>query len=111
MKKLSKSKNNKLKLEGQDSDVSSIGFTIPYEGQAYDIMLHAWLGKMTGWLSPASLGLAMFDWWSHVAISPAKQFDLIQKSWENLSQFNLQLATSAGLNECCEKINCKPRSQ
>lgn len=111
MKKLSNPKNNKLKLEGQDSEVNSIGFTIPYEGQAYDIMLHALMGKMTGWLSPASLGLAMFDWWSHVAISPAKQFDLIQKGWENLSQFNLQFATYAGLNVCYEKINCKPRSQ
>ena len=71
MKKPSQLKNNKLTLQSQDSEAASIGFTIPYEGQAYDIMLHAWMGKMTGWLSPASLSLSMYDWLSHVAISPA----------------------------------------
>lgn len=108
--KQSKQKNSKLKLQGQNSEVSSMNFSNLYEGQAYDIMLHAWVGKLTGWLSPASLGLATYDWWSHVTISPAKQLDLLQAAWENLLQFNSQAAASTGLYPC-NVLSCKPRTQ
>ena len=56
------------------------------KGQAVDIMLHAWTGRFTNWLSPASFGIAMYDWLAHLGISPAKHFDLttraIKKSYQ-----------------------------
>lgn len=101
----------KIKVQDPATEISTLGLSRSYEGQVYDIMLHAWIGKFTGWLSPASLGLAMYDWWIHLAISPAKQFDLTQKAWENLSQFSLQSVAYAGLNTACVKLSCKPRHQ
>lgn len=68
-----------------------------YEGQTYDIMLHAWMGKFTGWLSPASLSLAVYDWLAHLAISPAKQFDLEQQAIKNVSDFILNAYICLGL--------------
>ena len=34
---------------------------VSYKNQEFDQLLHAWLGQFTGWLSPASYGLAFFD--------------------------------------------------
>lgn len=53
-----------------------------YAGQVYDILIHAWMGKYTGWLSPASFSLAIHDWLSHLAISPAKQLSLVKDATE-----------------------------
>jgi polyhydroxyalkanoate synthase subunit PhaC len=41
--------------------------------QSLDDTVHAHLGKVTGGLSPASLGSAWLDWLSHLAVSPGKQ--------------------------------------
>lgn len=112
-KKSDKPKKSKLTFQSPKLEASIAEPSNLYEGQAYDIMLHAWVGKVTGWLSPASLGLAMYDWWSHLLISPAKQLDLVQKGWDNLSQLNLQMATCAGLINPCgtEESKCKSRAQ
>ncbi|MDX1900557.1 MAG: alpha/beta fold hydrolase [Gammaproteobacteria bacterium] len=67
-----------------------------YEGEAYDIMLRASLARMTFSLSPASFGMAMYDWMSHFALSPAKQIDLMQKGFKNLNQFFTQFFTETG---------------
>jgi len=52
--------------------------TIPVEG--FDRSLHAILGRATRAISPTSLLLAYADWWSHLALSPAKQAQLAQKA-------------------------------
>ncbi|MEM1244554.1 MAG: poly-beta-hydroxybutyrate polymerase N-terminal domain-containing protein, partial [Pseudomonadota bacterium] len=84
------------KAATQDQEATStvsgpnyLGMMLPsdYEGQAYDFMVHAWLGKLYGWLSPASVSLALFDWLTHLAIAPAKQADLSRKSIEGLFNF------------------------
>lgn len=41
-----------------------------------DLILWAALGRMTGHLSPAALGMAWFDWTSHLMMSPDKQQEL-----------------------------------
>jgi polyhydroxyalkanoate synthase len=41
--------------------------------QALDKTVHAHLGKLTGGLSPESIGSAWLDWLSHLAVSPGKQ--------------------------------------
>ncbi|MGX4640395.1 PHA/PHB synthase family protein [Massilia sp. SYSU DXS3249] len=46
------------------------------ERAALDLPLHAWLGRFTGYVSPAALGMAWFDWCSHLLLSPDKQVEL-----------------------------------
>ncbi|MEN3275718.1 MAG: poly[(R)-3-hydroxyalkanoate] polymerase subunit PhaC [Massilia sp.] len=46
------------------------------EHAAMDLPLHAWLGRYTGYVSPAALGMAWFDWSSHLLLSPDKQNEL-----------------------------------
>jgi polyhydroxyalkanoate synthase len=90
MKQSSKAKKIKVACE----NTASTAISGLYEGQAFDVMLHAQIGKLTGWLSPASMSLAIYDWSSHLAISPAKQLNLVQKAWEDLTQTNLQMMRS-----------------
>lgn len=111
MKKQAKVNNSKLTLKCQPMEEKDARDKASYEGLAYDVMLHSSIGRVTGWLSPASLGLAIFDWWSHLLISPAKQFDLVQKAWDSFYQFNLETATYSGLLPCNLKLYCKPRSE
>lgn len=53
-----------------------------YEGLPIDIMTHAWMSHFIGWLSPASLSLALFDWFAHLTISPAKQVSMLKQALE-----------------------------
>ncbi|MET0981574.1 MAG: alpha/beta fold hydrolase, partial [Telluria sp.] len=46
------------------------------EHAALDLPLHAWIGRHTGYVSPAALALAWFDWASHLLLSPDKQAEL-----------------------------------
>ena len=41
-----------------------------------DLALNAWLGRLTGYVSPAALAAAWQDWAAHLALSPAKQMEL-----------------------------------
>jgi len=45
-----------------------------------DRMYHAWLGQLTGTASPAALTLAWSDWAIHMASSPGKQIELVNKA-------------------------------
>ena len=46
-------------------------------GADIDRLLHAWIGRFSGHISPASLTLAFVDWVLHLQASPAKQQELI----------------------------------
>ena len=48
----------------------------PAAGANLDRMVHAWMGRFTGGLSPASMLFAYLDWLVHLAFSPAKQAEL-----------------------------------
>lgn len=60
-------------------------------GQVHaDLVLWAWLGRMTGNLSPAALGMAWFDWASHLMMSPDKQHELLSDAvlgWQRWLQY------------------------
>jgi len=58
---------------------------VPAEG--FDRWLHAQLGRVTAGVSPAALVLAYTDWLSHLALSPAKQAELVHKAWRKASRF------------------------
>src|SRR3990167_8964187 len=100
MKKQRSSLHRKLKTPHEDISTQAAGQLISYDGEMYDKLLHAWIGKSTGWLSPASLGLATFDWVSHLAIAPAKQWTLVQSAGKHLSQLALQLYSTMGFQLC-----------
>ncbi len=45
-----------------------------------DRIFHAWMGRLTMGLSPASLTFAYFDWLAHLMFSPGKQAKLFEKA-------------------------------
>jgi polyhydroxyalkanoate synthase len=61
----------------------------PTEG--FDRWLHAQIGRATAGVSPAALLLAYTDWLSHLALSPAKQAELVQKAWRKAQRLALYL--------------------
>jgi polyhydroxyalkanoate synthase len=60
--------------------------------QALDNTVHAHLGKLTGGLSPESLGSAWLDWLSHLAVSPGKQQALGWQAAQCMAQWLQMLA-------------------
>ena len=52
-----------------------------------DLVLSAWLGRMTGYLSPGALGVAWFDWACHLMLSPDKQHELFTQGLTNLQRW------------------------
>jgi len=68
------------KAAGPGSAAPSIAAERPMTTPAIDRMMHAWLGRLTLGLSPASLTEAYMDWASHLAMSPGKQAQLVEKA-------------------------------
>ncbi len=96
MKKQQK-KKVKVKFKIRDEDAS---FTpsVSYEGASYDIMLHAIMAKFTSYISPSSFGLALYDWSAHLAMSPAKRFDLLRKLVGNGHKYMMYAQSKLRLN-------------
>jgi len=69
--------------------------------QYLDRLSHAWLGRLTGGVSPASLMGAYADWHWHLAISPGKQGQLVEKAWRKATRLT-EFATRAGSGRDCE---------
>jgi len=80
----------------------------PPEGPStIDRLLNAWLGRFTFGLSPAALGLAYADWAIHLASSPGKQQQLIQKGVRKVARLSLYGArsmTEPGIPPCIEPL-------
>jgi polyhydroxyalkanoate synthase len=76
----------------------------PTEG--FDRWLHAQLGRYTAGVSPAALLLAYTDWLSHLALSPAKQVELINKAWRKAYRLSLYMphANSPDEPPCIEPL-------
>lgn len=62
-----------------------------------DRMINATLSRFTMGLSPASLAMTYFDWATHLAVSPAKQFELNEK-WVRKSSRLWEYAARCMLN-------------
>ncbi|WP_133140638.1 PHA/PHB synthase family protein [Legionella genomosp. 1] len=84
-----------------------------YEGQIFDILLHSWQGRFTGWLSPASVSLAFFDWLSHFSMAPAKQIHIARKNWQNVIKllfFAIHCQqTNTSLTEHCMQLKLEDK--
>lgn len=60
-----------------------------------DLYLNAWLGRLTGYLSPAALSLAWHDWALHLLLSPSKQVELAVQAHSNLLRWMQYSARAA----------------
>ena len=54
-----------------------------------DRLLHAWSGKITGAISPASLYLAFTDWLVHLGMNPGHQAYLVEKALKKYMRYAL----------------------
>uniref|UniRef100_UPI00398AC585 PHA/PHB synthase family protein n=1 Tax=Azospirillum agricola TaxID=1720247 RepID=UPI00398AC585 len=74
-----------LDRHDRDSDASTaLGDTI-------DRSLHAMQARLTGGVSPAALAGAYLDWMSHLAASPGKQMQLVQKAARKTARLSRHL--------------------
>jgi len=53
-----------------------------------DRSYHAAIARFTRGLSPAALGQAYMDWWVHLAFSPGKQVQLVEKAMRKTARFS-----------------------
>ncbi|CAN5301049.1 alpha/beta fold hydrolase [soil metagenome] len=100
-RKLTKNKNYLKSLQLPEPPTVSTC----YKGQVFDMTLHAWFSKFTGWLSPAAFGLALYDWIAHLNISPARRLDLLSDAQHKSLQwllYALQFPLADTCHEPCD---------
>lgn len=71
----------------------------------FDRILHAWSGKLTTGMSPATLVLAFTDWLLHLSAYPLKQHELATHAAEKLTEF-LGYATARLQGMECKNCIC-----
>ena len=52
-----------------------------------DRVAHVWVGRRTQGISPPALAGAVADWMAHLALSPGKQLELVEKAGRKLDRF------------------------
>ncbi len=100
-------------LEGRRGSDRSLGLAATHEPVAegwgpaeppssLDRLLHAAMGRLTLGISPVSLMLAMTDWALHLAESPAKRLQLLEKALRKEARLaHYLLCLARGHNEPC----------
>ena len=75
-------------------------------GDSFDRWVHAQLAQATAGISPAALQLALTDWLAHLALSPAKQAELVHKAWRKALRLALYLpqAVHSPATRCIEPL-------
>jgi polyhydroxyalkanoate synthase len=68
-----------------------------------DLALNAWLGRMTGNISPAALAAAWQDWAAHLLLSPAKQMELGMQALTGVGQW-LRYSSAAMFGNAAEPV-------
>ena len=63
-----------------------------------DLIFMAWLGRISGGISPAAPANAYFDWLTHLQLSPSKQARLIQKACEQFWRWQAYGCDGANAN-------------
>ena len=59
-----------------------------FAAQSLDLAFKANLARLTGGVSPAGLARVYFDWLSHLALSPGKQLELVEKAARKFVRFS-----------------------
>jgi polyhydroxyalkanoate synthase len=84
--------------EGRDS------YAVTAVADIIDRSLHATIARLTFGLSPAALSKAYFDWATHLAVSPGKRLQLIDKATRKAIRFAnyaFHAAAEGGKTSCC----------
>ena len=68
-------------IDGRDS------YAVTALADITDRSLHATIARFTFGLSPAALGKAYFDWAIHLAVSPGKRLQLVDKAMRKTTRF------------------------
>ena len=85
-------------LRGQVAPLKPLDEKVASEGyRALDRMYEAITAQVTGGVSPALLALALFDWSVHLAWSPGKQLELIDRAYRNMGRL-IAFTTAASTN-------------
>ena len=85
-------------VDGRDS------YAVTAVADIIDRSLHATIARFTLGLSPAALTKAYFDWAIHLAVSPGKQLQLVDKATRKAVRFAnyaVRAAVEGGKTPCC----------
>jgi polyhydroxyalkanoate synthase subunit PhaC len=78
-----------------------------YSAQAFDRAWKAGIARLTQGISPAGLASVFTDWALHLALSPGKQFELVEKAWRKQARFSLhawQQLLDPAVGPCIEPL-------
>ena len=85
-------------FDGRDS------YAVTAVSDIVDRSLHATIARFTFGLSPAALAKAYFDWMTHLAVSPGKRLQLVDKAARKATRFGnyaFRSALEGGKTPCC----------
>jgi poly[(R)-3-hydroxyalkanoate] polymerase subunit PhaC len=85
-------------IDGRDS------YAVTAVADIVDRSLHATIARFTLGLSPAALAKAYFDWATHLAVSPGKWMQLVDKASRKsmrLANYAIRSVTEGGKAPCC----------
>ena len=85
-------------VDGRDS------YAVTAVSDIIDRSLHATIARFTFGLSPAALAKAYFDWMTHLAVSPGKRLQLVDKAARKATRFGnyaFRSALEGGKTPCC----------
>ena len=73
------------------------------EARPRDALFNAAFARATFGISPNAVALAYIDWLAHLAVSPGKQLELLEKAWRKMIRLSLY-AARAGDAQCIEPL-------
>ena len=82
------------------------------ERERMDRFVHAAFGKLTFGVSPIAVGLAYADWVSHLATSPGKQRELLEKAghkWSRLARYARRAAADCRCEPAIDPLSYDKR--
>ncbi len=85
-------------IDGRDS------YAVTAVADITDRSLHAAIARFTFGLSPAALAKAYFDWATHLAVSPGKRMQLVEKAARKsirFANYAFRSALQGGVAPCC----------
>lgn len=76
-----------------------------------DRTVHATMARLTFGISPAAVAMDYFDWLEHLAVSPGKQFQLLEKALRKASRFGMYAVEALARPETPPCIEPLPQDQ
>jgi polyhydroxyalkanoate synthase len=110
--------DNSLKSEKETKIISRrcsaydcVPYVPPSDSFELDHKIHAYLAQLTGGISPIALGLAGFDWGSHLIFSPSKQKILCHSFFEKQARLHHYMVQAPFVSDLKDIIEPSPTDQ